>query len=209
MIIKRNVDSNSSFLGNGTDLEQLVLNTTAKIFVTNSSEALNFTYQPNQNFSEGKTSTEYWLDFLISTETSTRQKINTTSTEPPYYEDELKDQRFEHLFANFSDNYFALFENSNRDDFSDARQAVFFDQTVVQVNGHQQNDFIVQCSFGDKKCNMQDFTEHEDPMYGKCFTFKPRIENFPLCKICIGKISKYFKNRIESMNFNSPRLKVD
>ena len=197
MINKRNVDSNSSFLRNGTDLEQLVLNTTAKIFVTNSSEASNFTYQPNQNFSEGKTSTEYWLDLMISTETSTRQKINITSTEPLYYEDELKDQRFEHLFANFSDNYFALFENSNRDDFSDARQAVFFDQTVVQVNGHQQSNFIVQCSFGDKKCNMRDFTEHEDPMYGKCFTFKPRIENFPLCLTFLRKLSQKICTKLD------------
>ena len=87
------------------------------------------------------------------------------------------DSEFEHLFENFTDDYFQLYKLSNRDDFSDVRQAVFFDRTTVQVNGHQRDDFIVQCSFGGKKCDRHDLTEYDDPMYGKCFTFRLQLVN--------------------------------
>ena len=83
------------------------------------------------------------------------------------------DDEFEDLFANFSDNYFELYEKSNRDDFSDVRQAVLFDREMIQLTGHQRNDFIVQCSFDNKNCHDNAFSEFEDPMYGKCFTFYP------------------------------------
>ena len=83
------------------------------------------------------------------------------------------DEEFEDIFANFTDNYFELFEKTNREDYSDVRQAVFFDQELVQLTGHQRNDFIVQCFFDNKNCKEQAFSEFEDPNYGKCFTFYP------------------------------------
>ncbi|XP_075264364.1 uncharacterized protein LOC142356314, partial [Convolutriloba macropyga] len=124
------------------------------------------------------------LSTLTNTSTTTlllTEEQTTTTTTPPTTEALLfkevsnpsMDEAFEDIFANFTDNYFELYDKTNREDYSDVRQAVFFDQEFVQLTGHQRNDFIVQCSFDNKNCKEQAFSEFEDPMYGKCFTFYP------------------------------------
>ena len=77
--------------------------------------------------------------------------------------------------------YFDIYQSSERDDFADFRQELFFDEETVRQYGHRKSDFIAQCSFDNQNCLLTDFMEFEDPTYGKCFTFnsdKLVVENF-------------------------------
>ena len=81
------------------------------------------------------------------------------------------DRFHEILLDEYSENYFEIYENSSRDDFSDFRQVFFFERESIQFHGQRMNDFIVQCSFDDQNCDRNKFKEYEDPKYGNCFTF--------------------------------------
>ena len=95
-----------------------------------------------------------------------------------------KNEKFKDLLRNFADNYFELYDESERNGrLSDVRDAIFFNQTTVQLNGHQKRDFIVQCSFDDELCGSINFTEYEDPTYGKCFTFMDKREFLCFCYV--------------------------
>ena len=86
--------------------------------------------------------------------------------------------------------YFDVYQNSVRDDFADFQQTVFFDQHTIRQYGNQKSDFIVQCSFDNENCGLDNFLEIEDPTYGKCFTFNSQMSVLAQKIPCISKVSK-------------------
>ncbi|XP_038045203.1 uncharacterized protein LOC119719784 isoform X2 [Patiria miniata] len=58
-------------------------------------------------------------------------------------------------------------------DYSDLVEVPKLSKDEVHQFGHQKEDFILQCSYEETKCNLSDIQEFQDDTYGNCFTFNP------------------------------------
>ena len=71
---------------------------------------------------------------------------------------------------NYHDWYMA-YMTSVMPDHSDFRALVQFKQAAIIGNGHQAQDFIVQCGFDDQYCSAENFKTHQTSDFGNCFSF--------------------------------------
>ena len=67
--------------------------------------------------------------------------------------------------------FYSLLKASELSDFSDFRLAVLFSKDLILYNGHQKQDFIVQCTYDGRKCDANFFKTFQEPFYGNCFSF--------------------------------------
>ena len=96
----------------------------------------------------------------------------------------------DHFFGIESEDYFSLFEAAILPDFADFRLAVVLERELIRRNGHQREDFIIQCTFDGGACSENGFKTYQDPYYGNCFSFNS-IRNRNLSKpLNIKKTSK-------------------
>ncbi|XP_022079731.1 low-density lipoprotein receptor-related protein-like isoform X1 [Acanthaster planci] len=58
-------------------------------------------------------------------------------------------------------------------DYRDLVDVPKLSRDEVHRFGHQEVDFIIQCSYDENKCDNRDFKEFQDDTYGNCFTFNP------------------------------------
>ncbi|XP_070534564.1 uncharacterized protein [Ptychodera flava] len=71
-------------------------------------------------------------------------------------------------------NGFFLF--SSTVDFSDLKRVLKFDEEEVRILGHQREDMILLCKYNDQKCDVKDFLQESNDVYGNCFTFNHGID---------------------------------
>ncbi|XP_038078960.1 uncharacterized protein LOC119746217 [Patiria miniata] len=72
-------------------------------------------------------------------------------------------------------NGFATF--SSTPDYSDLVGVARLSKDEVSRYGHQKEDFILQCTYEQRKCNMSNVELLQDDNYGNCFTFNAVIDN--------------------------------
>ncbi|XP_063725435.1 uncharacterized protein LOC134853378 [Symsagittifera roscoffensis] len=63
------------------------------------------------------------------------------------------------------------YETSKHEDYSDVVDLGMMTREEIKLLGHQQDEFIIQCTFDGKTCSKQWFTEFQNDMYGNCWTF--------------------------------------
>ncbi|XP_022102302.1 low-density lipoprotein receptor-related protein 2-like [Acanthaster planci] len=61
-------------------------------------------------------------------------------------------------------------------DYSDLVDVPKLTKDEVSQYGHQKEDFILQCTYEQTKCNISNFETIQDDTYGNCFTFNADIE---------------------------------
>ncbi|XP_038077374.1 low-density lipoprotein receptor-related protein 2-like [Patiria miniata] len=66
---------------------------------------------------------------------------------------------------------------SSTPDYSDLVGVAKMSKDEVSRYGHQKDDFILQCTYEQRKCNMSNFQLLQDDNYGNCFTFNAAIDN--------------------------------
>nr|XP_006817316.1 PREDICTED: uncharacterized protein LOC102805083 [Saccoglossus kowalevskii] len=60
---------------------------------------------------------------------------------------------------------------SSTPDFTDLQDVLKLSSPELSIMGHQIDDFILQCTYDKKKCNLSEFYEFQHDKYGNCFTF--------------------------------------
>ena len=114
------------------------------------------------------------------------------NTEPPSYTEYFEEQPnqnhqaspqpqppISHEFSQFNDidmyDWYSVYKNSKMPDFSDFRKFTKFTQDELVGNGHQKEDFIVQCVFDGEVCDITWFHKFQHVSYGNCFSFNSVI----------------------------------
>ena len=67
--------------------------------------------------------------------------------------------------------WFGLYRLSLTPDFSDYKVFTHFSEDVYAGNGHQKEDFIVQCVYNGNPCNVTAFHTFRHAVSGNCFVF--------------------------------------
>ena len=67
--------------------------------------------------------------------------------------------------------WYSVYQSSKMPDFSDFTKFIKFEQDEFVGNGHQKEDFIVQCAFDGKPCDSSWFQKFQHASFGNCFTF--------------------------------------
>ncbi|XP_077862884.1 uncharacterized protein LOC144345072, partial [Saccoglossus kowalevskii] len=115
-------------------------------------------------------------------------EITEDQEKTPWYTKYYKISRDYRLYRDFENNYYrdhgfgrVKSENppdwkgfltfSSAPDLSDLRDVIKLSAKEMSVYGHQAEDFIIQCSFDEKKCTHRDFHTFQHDTYGNCFTF--------------------------------------
>ncbi|XP_070574535.1 uncharacterized protein [Ptychodera flava] len=62
-------------------------------------------------------------------------------------------------------------------DNSDLRDVIKLTSAEMAQFGHQVEDFIIQCTFDEKRCSHSDFRTFQHDIYGNCFTFNHGMNN--------------------------------
>ena len=79
-------------------------------------------------------------------------------------------------FNNVKDyDWFQAFQMSVMPDYSDFRNFLNFEKAEIIGNGHQKEDFIVQCVYDGALCGPQSFSTTQHPEFGNCFSFNAVI----------------------------------
>ena len=77
--------------------------------------------------------------------------------------------------SNFKDvkpyNWYNLYRKSIMPDYSDMREFIRLHPAEILGNGHQKEDFIIQCVFDKQLCSSANFHIFQSPKYGNCFSF--------------------------------------
>ncbi len=148
-------------------------NFAAELFPTNEDHDHDYEYDyDSENDHHSDQDYDYDQDYSHDDiyEEDNSQDIQNSSTDV-VDEYEPPQSRTKKIFQVQDDNFFGLYKNSQLPDYFDFMQAAYFHQDVVQSNGHQGKDFIVQCSYDSRKCDWNDFTTFQDSLYGNCFSF--------------------------------------
>ncbi|XP_030832950.1 amiloride-sensitive sodium channel subunit alpha-like [Strongylocentrotus purpuratus] len=85
-----------------------------------------------------------------------------------------RDKSSDNVWASVKDDYDwqGFYSASSADDFSDFINVVNPTKAELNDYGHTLEDFVIQCTYNQKSCNMSaDFTVLQNRHYGNCFTF--------------------------------------
>ncbi|XP_077986248.1 epithelial sodium channel subunit gamma-like [Glandiceps talaboti] len=66
---------------------------------------------------------------------------------------------------------------SSTPDFTDLQDVLKLSPKNLAIFGHQAEDFILQCTYDQKKCSYSEFLVFQHDKYGNCFTFNHQLEN--------------------------------
>ncbi|XP_033126038.1 degenerin mec-10-like [Anneissia japonica] len=81
------------------------------------------------------------------------------------------DWGFERIQGEFPPDWFRFLAFSNTPDFSDLQGVLKLRSTEMSTFGHQLQDFILQCSYNKKECEITYFKKFQHDKYGNCYTF--------------------------------------
>ncbi|XP_070570506.1 low-density lipoprotein receptor-related protein 2-like isoform X2 [Ptychodera flava] len=83
----------------------------------------------------------------------------------------FRDPGFQRVKSEVPPDWHGFMTFSSTPDFSDLQQVLKLSRREILQLGHQKEDFILQCTFDQKKCNSRDFSVFANSKYGNCFTF--------------------------------------
>ena len=72
------------------------------------------------------------------------------------------------------------YDTSKHEDYSDVVDLGMMTRQEIKLLGHQQDEFIIQCTFDGKTCSKDWFKEFQNDMYGNCWTFNDGSQNAEL-----------------------------
>ncbi|XP_041464809.1 degenerin unc-8-like [Lytechinus variegatus] len=91
-----------------------------------------------------------------------------------YFDFEFSDNNWDGVTSR--EDWSGFYEDSKADDYSDFFDVINPTKEELIEYGHQIEDFIVQCTFDRRPCNMsRDFRVWQNRYYGNCFTFNSGI----------------------------------
>ncbi|XP_070566951.1 degenerin mec-10-like [Ptychodera flava] len=92
-----------------------------------------------------------------------------------------QDNRFERVKGERPPDWRGFMTFSSTPDFSDLTNVLKLSKDEVHKYGHQLEDFVLQCTYDEKPCNIsQDFYTFQDHMYGNCFKFNHGKDGLPV-----------------------------
>ena len=105
--------------------------------------------------------------------TPSRTKRDLTFQRRKRADDPDHDGKMNQYYNLGNDGFYDMYAQSELSDYSDFRRAALLPNEMVIDLGHQEYDFIVQCSYDGKGCNRRgkDFITYQDAIYGNCFSF--------------------------------------
>ncbi|XP_071958814.1 epithelial sodium channel subunit alpha-like [Antedon mediterranea] len=81
------------------------------------------------------------------------------------------DWGFERVEGEFPPDWFRFLAFSNTLDYSDLQGVLKLTSSEISQYGHQLEDFILQCTFNKKECDLIPINEFQHDKYGNCYTF--------------------------------------
>ncbi|XP_070565681.1 acid-sensing ion channel 2-like [Ptychodera flava] len=92
-----------------------------------------------------------------------------------------QDNRFERVKGERPPDWPGFMTFSSTPDFSDLEDVLKLSKDEVHKYGHQLEDFVLQCTYDEKPCNIsQDFYTFQDHLYGNCFKFNHGRDGLPV-----------------------------
>ncbi|XP_070570703.1 low-density lipoprotein receptor-related protein 2-like [Ptychodera flava] len=87
------------------------------------------------------------------------------------FEEYYRDPGFQRVKSEIPPDWYGFMTFSSTPDFSDLQNVLKLSRHEILQLGHQAEDFLLQCTFDQGKCDYTDFRVFANDKYGNCFTF--------------------------------------